>query len=121
MTRMEDSIISLHFLIPRSRRSRAWARENPVNWSSPTSSGVAEIYCKNYCGLSESVLHVSVDQNSSRTPHARRVDLFGRRDRGARGPDGKNEVARKWRRNDLKRLNPRPEMVWARKPRTHNI
>ena len=30
-------------------------------------------------------------------------------------------VARKWRRNGLKRLNPRPEMVWARKPRTHNI
>src|SRR6202522_1575277 len=35
---------------------------------------------------------------------------FGRRDRGARGPCGKNGVARKWRRNDLKRLNPRPEM-----------
>ena len=32
-----------------------------------------------------------------------------------------NEVARKWRRNGLKRLNPRPEMVWARKPRTYNI
>ena len=29
--------------------------------------------------------------------------------------------ARKWRRNGLKRLNPRPEMVWARKPRTHKI
>jgi hypothetical protein len=26
-------------------------------------------------------------------------------------------VARRWRRNGLKRLNPRPEMVWARKPR----
>ena len=32
-----------------------------------------------------------------------------------------NGVARKWRRNGLKRLNPRPEMVWARKPRTYNI
>ena len=32
-----------------------------------------------------------------------------------------NGVARKWRRNGLKRLNPRPEMVWARKPLTHNI
>jgi hypothetical protein len=30
-------------------------------------------------------------------------------------------VARKWRRNGLKRLNPRPEMVWARKPRTYKI
>src|SRR5271163_1845067 len=29
--------------------------------------------------------------------------------------------ARKWRRNGLKRLNPRPRMVWPRKPRTHNI
>jgi hypothetical protein len=30
-------------------------------------------------------------------------------------------VVRKWRRNGLKRLNSRPEMVWSRKPRTHNI
>jgi hypothetical protein len=37
------------------------------------------------------------------------------------GPDGKNGIARKWRRNGLKRLNPRPEMVWARKPRTHKM
>jgi hypothetical protein len=29
--------------------------------------------------------------------------------------------ARKWRRKGLKRLNPGAEMVWARKPRTHNI
>ncbi len=29
--------------------------------------------------------------------------------------------ARKWRRNGLKRLNPRPRMVWSRKPRSHNI
>ena len=28
-------------------------------------------------------------------------------------------VARKWQRKGLKRLNPRPEMVWARKPRTY--
>jgi len=53
-------------------------------------------------------------------PHARpgrsfEPRSFGRRDRGARGPDGKNGVARKWRRNDLKRFNPRPEMVWFRK------
>src|SRR5271168_718335 len=27
--------------------------------------------------------------------------------------------ARKWRRKGLKRLNPRPEMVVSRKPRTH--
>src|ERR1700688_1898685 len=33
---------------------------------------------------------------------------FGRRDRGARGLDGKTGVARKWRRNGLKRLNSRP-------------
>src|SRR5271170_6569750 len=36
----------------------------------------------------------------------------------ARDQDG---VARKWRRNGLKRLNPRPEMVWARGPRTYKI
>ena len=36
-------------------------------------------------------------------------------------PRRQNGFARKWRRNDLKRLNPGPEMVWARKPRTHNI
>jgi hypothetical protein len=29
--------------------------------------------------------------------------------------------ARKWRRNGLKRLNPRPRMVWSPKPRSHNI
>src|SRR5271168_845308 len=52
--------------------------KNPVNSSSPTSSGVAEIYCKNYCGLSESVLHVSVDQNSSRTRMPDPVDLLNR-------------------------------------------
>ena len=43
-----------------------------------------------------------------------------RADRGWRGRR-QNGVARKWRRNALKRLNPRPEMVWARKPRSHNI
>ena len=37
----------------------------------------------------------------------------------SRKADGK--VARKWRRKILKRLNPRPEMAWARKPRTRNI
>jgi hypothetical protein len=31
------------------------------------------------------------------------------------------ESAGKWRRNDLKRLNPGGEMVWARKPRTHKM
>jgi len=36
----------------------------------------------------------------------------------ARETDG---VARKWRRNGLKRLNPRPEMVWPRKLRTHKM
>jgi len=30
-------------------------------------------------------------------------------------------VARKWRRNLLKRLNQRREMVWSRKRRTHKI
>ena len=29
--------------------------------------------------------------------------------------------AGKWRRNELKTLNPRREMVWPRKPRSHNI
>jgi len=42
-------------------------------------------------------------------------------ERAEPSPEGAGEVARKWRRNGLKRLNPRPEMVWARKPRTHNI
>jgi hypothetical protein len=36
----------------------------------------------------------------------------------AREDDG---VARKWRRKDLKRLNPRPELVWPRKLRTHKM
>src|SRR5277367_3979018 len=36
-------------------------------------------------------------------------------------PRRQDGVARKWRRNGLKRLNPRPGMVWARKPRSHNI
>jgi hypothetical protein len=30
-------------------------------------------------------------------------------------------AARKWRRNGLKRLNSRPEMVWPRKTRTHKM
>jgi hypothetical protein len=46
---------------------------------------------------------------------------FLRRDRAARGPDGKTESPRKWRRNGLKRLNPRPEMVGPRRPRTHKM
>jgi len=29
-------------------------------------------------------------------------------------------VAGKWRRKGLKRLNPRPEMVWPRQPQSHN-
>ena len=32
-----------------------------------------------------------------------------------------NGDARKWRRNGLKRLNPRPEMVVSRRPRTYKI
>ena len=36
-------------------------------------------------------------------------------------PRRQDGVARKWRRNGLKRLNLRPEMVWARKPGSHNI
>jgi hypothetical protein len=39
----------------------------------------------------------------------------------AREADGKPGVARKWRRNDLKTLNQRPEMVWPRRRRTHYI
>src|SRR5580658_877503 len=37
------------------------------------------------------------------------------------GVAAKRGVARKWRRNGLKRLNPRPEMVWSPKPRTHKM
>jgi hypothetical protein len=36
-------------------------------------------------------------------------------------PRRQNGVAGKWRRNRLKSLNPRPEMVWSRKPRSHKI
>src|SRR5277367_2190336 len=39
----------------------------------------------------------------------------------ARGARRQNGVASKWRRKGLKRLNPRPEMVVARKPRGHKI
>ena len=45
---------------------------------------------------------------------------FGRRDRGARGADGKRsrpETAERLERDS----NPRPGMVWPRKPRSHNI
>ncbi len=45
------------------------------------------------------------------------VEPFGHRDRGA--ADG--GVARKWRRNALKRLNPRPEMVGPRRRRTYKM
>src|SRR5271170_7465724 len=36
-------------------------------------------------------------------------------------PRRQDGVARKWRRNGLKRLNPRRGMVWSRKPRSHKI
>jgi hypothetical protein len=36
-------------------------------------------------------------------------------------PHRPSGVARKWRRKGLKRLNPRPEMVWPQKRRTHKI
>ncbi len=49
--------------------------------------------------------------------HRRRLIPGSRRERLT----ARNEIARKWRRNGLKRLNPGPEMVWARKPRTYNI
>ena len=39
----------------------------------------------------------------------------------AREGSRQNGVARKWRRNGLIRLNPRPEMVVSRKPRDHKI
>jgi len=42
-------------------------------------------------------------------------------DAGSRREAEGKAVARKWRRNALKRLNPRPEMVWAGTPRTYNI
>ena len=51
-----------------------------------------------------------------------RADVVRRsspRDRGAQG--GKAGSARKWRRKGLKRLNPRPELVWPRKVRTPHI
>jgi hypothetical protein len=50
-------------------------------------------------------------------------DCRKRRSRAVRSPDRgeKSLMAQKWRRNPLKNLNPRPEMAWTRKPRTHNI
>jgi hypothetical protein len=42
-------------------------------------------------------------------------------DAGSRREAKGKTVARKWRRNALKRLNPRPEMVWVGTPRTYNI
>jgi hypothetical protein len=53
---------------------------------------------------------VRMGETLSVTPGSRRERLTAR--------DG---VAGKWCRNGLKRLNPRPEMVWARKPRTYSI
>jgi hypothetical protein len=40
---------------------------------------------------------------------------------GPRETDGNTESAGKWRRNRLKRLNPRPEMVGSWKPLTYKI
>jgi hypothetical protein len=51
----------------------------------------------------------------------RRAGASPRARRAAREADGKPRVAGKWRRKGLKRLNPGREMVWSRKPRTHNI
>jgi hypothetical protein len=45
----------------------------------------------------------------------------GRSTRPATPPSVEAPPARKWRRNGLKRLNPRPEMAVSRKSRTHNI
>jgi hypothetical protein len=39
----------------------------------------------------------------------------------AREAEGKTGVAGKWHRNRLKRLNPRREMVWSRKPLTYKM
>jgi hypothetical protein len=38
-----------------------------------------------------------------------------------KGLTATTESAGKWRRNDLKRLNPGRELVRARKPRTHKM
>src|SRR5271168_3152385 len=63
----------------------------------------------------------SVDCARSATAERGARTPLGRRDRGARGARRQNGVASKWRRNGLKRLNPRPEMVVSRKPRDHKI
>src|SRR5271163_1984267 len=52
------------------------------------------------------------------------VDLLNRGDSVAGSRHERltaNGVARKWRRNGLKRLNQGPEMVWPRKPRTYKM
>jgi hypothetical protein len=40
---------------------------------------------------------------------------------GAHIAEPTRPLARKWRRKGLKTLNPRPEMVWPQKRRTHKI
>jgi len=62
-----------------------------------------------------------------------KADVAYRRNRSARRPSrpigrgaarqakAKRETAGKWRRNGLKRLNPRPEMVVSPKSRTYKI
>src|SRR5271154_3385903 len=52
------------------------------------------------------------------TPHPMEAARLVPKPAASSATDG---VARKWRRNDLKRLNPRPEMVWSRKPPSHYI
>ena len=49
------------------------------------------------------------------------LEAFRSRGSGRERLTAKNGVAGKWRRKGLKTLNQRREMVWARKPRTHNI
>src|SRR5271170_6200089 len=57
-------------------------------------------------------------QSVENSESAERISL---RESLARFPCRAVPPARKWRHNSLKRLNPRPEMVWSWKPRSHNI
>ena len=81
------------------------------------SQATQQISCQNHVAVLYlfSYRHPSGDRRADRRSFEPR--RFDRWDRARR----QNGVARKWRRNGLKRLNPRPELVWSRKPRTHKM
>jgi hypothetical protein len=101
-----------------AKKARTWKFRAPTISTACEAPGETRRLPSRSTNSCENCVVAEIVETDRRSFETRR---FGRRDRGLRGPDGKNGVARKWRRNGLKRLNPRSEMVWPQKPRSHNI